>query len=665
MAKQQPIQGSLFEEDFLLRTLGPLAYSAETALTELIANAWDAGASKVSLAIPNEHGQHLTVEDDGVGMTPEQFVERWMTLGYNRVRRQGLLAEFPPDRADWRRTAYGRNGIGRHGLLCFGDTYDVETRRDGKGGRFTVSTTSGDQPFCLTRQEAAEIPGHGTRLRVRVVRNLCDADKIRDVLSARFLHDPRFELVVNERSVPLAEHPGLIDRSELQVGEGIRLDVLFIDSAKTARTNQMQGVAFWVGNRLVGEPSWIVGGRVVIDGRTRLAKRHTVVVKTDDLFDHVLPDWSGFKSSDEMTGVLAAVAEHVTNVFLRLAAEDIEETKMEVLNDHRVEIAALRPLARFEVRAFVDELASRSIVVQPEIMDLALNAFIRLEQSRSGPALLEKLGKLSDEDIDGLDRLLSDWTVQDALRVLDEIDRRIATVEAIKKLSADEACEELRTLHPLITEARWVFGPEFDSPEFASNISIRNAVEKVFGDRIDRTAFLNPRKRPDLVVLADATLCAVGTEKFVDNGLATLQTVLLIELKRGRSTIGREEMNQATGYAQDLLTCGLLDGPPFIRAFVVGHACSGKISQTIAVGNPEAARIQAITYGQIVRTAEARLFKLRDRLQERYENMSGAELLQRASGIGTQLPLDLPEGVDSPSPDGSNGCSGTEADLST
>lgn len=41
------VQGTLFEEDYLIRTLGALAHSADIALTELVANAWDAGASEV------------------------------------------------------------------------------------------------------------------------------------------------------------------------------------------------------------------------------------------------------------------------------------------------------------------------------------------------------------------------------------------------------------------------------------------------------------------------------------------------------------------------------------------------------------------------------------------------------------------------------------------
>src|ERR1019366_5075653 len=143
------IQGSLFEEDYLLRTLGMLAHSPDTALTELVANAWDAGAALVEIVIPDGNGQLMSVKDDGSGMTPEQFRQRWMTLGYDRVKHQGPSADFPSDRIDWSRRAFGRNGVGRHGLLCFADEYQVETVRDGQGGEFLVRTSEGKEPFVL------------------------------------------------------------------------------------------------------------------------------------------------------------------------------------------------------------------------------------------------------------------------------------------------------------------------------------------------------------------------------------------------------------------------------------------------------------------------------------------------------------------------------------
>lgn len=184
---------SLFEEDYLLRELGPVAHVPQVALTELVANAWDAGASKVDLFLPTELGGTLTVVDDGHGMTAQQFSKRWMTLRYNRLKHQSFKVEFPKGRGSKPRKAYGRNGVGRHGLLCFGDQYQVETWRDGKLSTFLVGTESGPSPFVVRAEAFSEHEGSGTRLSVSVTRKLPDVKEIVTVLAARFIHGLPFK----------------------------------------------------------------------------------------------------------------------------------------------------------------------------------------------------------------------------------------------------------------------------------------------------------------------------------------------------------------------------------------------------------------------------------------------------------------------------------------
>ena len=77
---------SLYEEDYILRSLGSIVTQPDVALTELVANAWDAGASHVTLSIPEEKGQLLYIEDDGVGMSESEFQHHWMTRMKNLVR---------------------------------------------------------------------------------------------------------------------------------------------------------------------------------------------------------------------------------------------------------------------------------------------------------------------------------------------------------------------------------------------------------------------------------------------------------------------------------------------------------------------------------------------------------------------------------------------------
>lgn len=638
--------GSLFEENYLVRTLGRIAQDPEVALTELVANAWDAGASLVDLTIPTTNALVLTVEDDGHGMNAAQFKGRWMKLGYNRLKHQSALVEFPPERQGWRRKAYGRNGVGRHGLLCFADQYSVETWRDDKGASFDIGTNSEENPFKIEKEGSFIRKGHGTRVSVIVQRHLPDADAIREILAGRFVHDPQFIVRVNGESVALADQTGLIEKQDLEIAGCPPAEAYVVDTTRTAKYTLYQGIAFWVNGRLVGVPSWVVGAEAVIDGRARFAKRFSIVIKADDgWLPEVEQDWVRFKSSKKVDALFEAARDYAKKVFAQLSATLVEESSEEALVKNREDFKELSPLGRAEVASFTRDLVKATPTVSQDVLSAAVQALINIEKARGGAALLEKLTKLDDSDIEGLDRLLSQWTVRDALSVLDEIDHRLAVISAIEKLSGDESADELHTLHPLVTQARWLFGPEFDSSEYASNVSLKTAAEKVFGKKLSSDAFLNARQRPDIVVLKDSTCSIVGTEGFdqSDLMLTRIQTVLIIELKKGRSAIGRDEMTQADGYVQDFLESGAIDGTPMFRAFVVGHELAAKTAAEKVIKEDEVVRgrVQATTYHQLMRTANKRLFRLRERIPARYDDISGADLSAKVMGIPSQANLGL------------------------
>ncbi|UUX96131.1 ATP-binding protein [Aquabacterium sp. J223] len=631
-AKADDSTGSLFEENYLVRTLGRIAQDPEVALTELVANAWDAGASLVDLIVPPTNELALTVEDDGHGMNAGQFKARWMKLGYNRLKHQSALVEFPPERQGWRRKAYGRNGVGRHGLLCFADQYSVETWREDKGASFDIGTQSEENPFKIEKEGSFLRKGHGTKLSVIVQRHLPDADAIREILAGRFVHDPQFVVRVNGVSVALADQTGLIEKQDLQIPGCPPAEAFVVDTTRTAKYTLYQGIAFWVNGRLVGVPSWVVGSEAVIDGRARFAKRFSIVIKADDgWLPEVEQDWVRFKSGKKVDALFEAARDYAKKVFAQLSATLVEESSEEALVKNREDFKELSPLGRAEVASFARDLVKATPTVSQDVLSAAVQALINIEKARGGAALLEKLIKLDESDIEGLDRLLSQWTVRDALSVLDEIDHRLAVIVAIEKLAGDEAADELHTLHPLVTQARWLFGPEFDSSEYSSNVSLRTAGEKIFKKRLSTYAFINAKQRPDIMALADATCSIVGTEGFdaADPTLTRIQNVLIIELKKGRSAIGREEMNQGNGYVQDFLGSGALDGTPMFRAFVVGHEITAKTTREIELKEEGVlrGRVQAVTYGQLTRSAHQRLFRLKERIPARYEDVSGGGLV--------------------------------------
>ena len=96
-------------------------------------------------------------------MSDDEFKSRWMTLNYDRQKRQGKWVLFP-EGDNTKRIAYGRNGVGRHGMLCFADSYKVETWKDSIKNTYEITVSNGNAPFEITSQKSADKKLHGTKI---------------------------------------------------------------------------------------------------------------------------------------------------------------------------------------------------------------------------------------------------------------------------------------------------------------------------------------------------------------------------------------------------------------------------------------------------------------------------------------------------------------------
>ncbi|MFY9573817.1 MAG: hypothetical protein WAV20_20650 [Blastocatellia bacterium] len=305
--------------------------------------------------------------------------------------------------------------------------------------------------------------------------------------------------------------------------------------------------------------------------------------------------------------------------------EKVDDTKRRAFEENLTDIRALSGFARNGVAEFVEAVVEREPTISSESLSTAVQAVINLQQTKSGQHLLKTLSSLPSDDVAALDKLLEEWSAQDALIVLDEIDRRIATIRAIELLSSRRDTDELHTLHPLVTEARWLFGPEFESSEYASNQSLKNAVNKVFGVGSSSEDYPNWRKRADLLMLAESTISAVALEEIDRGGLTQIRKVVVIELKKGDSKIGRKELAQAEEYVDGIRHGGHIPGHYLIHSFVVGSRVDPSVTleKTLkAADGVEHAEIRGVCYDQLTDTASKRLFKLKERLEDRYSKVS-------------------------------------------
>ncbi len=95
----------------------------ETAVSELVKNAYDADAKEVKLIFENawQSGGSLIIEDDGVGMTRDQLIKGFMRLSSADKIHNPLSPKYG-------RTRAGRKGIGRFATQRLGQKLTIITQ---------------------------------------------------------------------------------------------------------------------------------------------------------------------------------------------------------------------------------------------------------------------------------------------------------------------------------------------------------------------------------------------------------------------------------------------------------------------------------------------------------------------------------------------------------
>jgi hypothetical protein len=117
----------------VLNHLGIGLYSNVPAvLSEVVANAWDADATKVTISIDPTAGR-IVVTDDGIGMTKADINGKYLNVGYQkRTSQPGPTAKG--------RDPMGRKGIGKLSVFSIAKTVDVYSVKDGECNALSMNS---------------------------------------------------------------------------------------------------------------------------------------------------------------------------------------------------------------------------------------------------------------------------------------------------------------------------------------------------------------------------------------------------------------------------------------------------------------------------------------------------------------------------------------------
>jgi|SRR5580692_3019441 hypothetical protein len=174
----------------VLEDLGINNYTnAAAVLSEIVANAWDADASNVSVKVAGTGpSRSLTIEDDGIGMTATEVNDRYLTVGFKRRETTG------GGRTPTGRPVMGRKGIGKLAVFSIASKVEVHTVSGKSKNAFSMdladlrAAAKAHKPYYPKEITSAADLSRGTRIVLRALSpSLALTDRfLRRHLSRRF-----------------------------------------------------------------------------------------------------------------------------------------------------------------------------------------------------------------------------------------------------------------------------------------------------------------------------------------------------------------------------------------------------------------------------------------------------------------------------------------------
>lgn len=606
-------QSCLFDPNFLEKFVGKsILYDPKIAIVELVANAWDAGAKQVNIIWPsNANEQYFSIEDDGEGLTKEEFFSRWRTLAYNRISNQGETVLVN----DKKRTVFGKNGVGRFAGFCFGDPYFVCSTKQGKTIEFEVRRGTGETPFTLLEnQNPIHKDESGTRVFVRSNSYLhISEENIRSEIGMRFLTDPSFTCFVNGVKVGFSDIPeNNIANEIITLESGEVINIKIIDTVDSDKTTKQHGIAWHVNGRLVGEANWKdYGFDEIIDGRSAEAKRHTIIVSADFLAksNSVKHDWTGFNYTNEFKITRDKVFEFVKAHILGQTKQKREKALENIKNVHQKTLSELTPLRVERWQNFVEQVQEECLSISERDLIKLAGVLVKMEQADTKYSLVSKLHELNSNQIDNLHNILAEWSLDLAKEVLDELQLRLRLLDELRERVLDTNTREVQDLQPLFHQGLWIFGPEYETIEFTSNEGMTKVIQKLF-----KVEDSGSRNRPDFAILPDSTVGSYSYPTYdIDGGEIGVDRLVIVELKRPGVPISTEEKAQCWRYVTELMKKGLINRETKVTCFVLGNEVDPFEREARKDNNN--CIIQPMDYQVVITRAKSRLLKLYDRVK--------------------------------------------------
>lgn len=530
----------------VLEHLGIQMYqSPVNALSEFVANAWDADSTEVRITYPDKltADAEIIIADDGIGMTRDECQKRFLKVGYNR------RGNNPDEKSRVEgRPILGRKGIGKFAGFGIAEVMRIDTISYDTGKRTVFELNLNDlvgehyvatNPKVVT--EYTELPDAKQRFgksgtvvtltKLRLKQNIRKDFPLH--MARRFLLlelQTGFNVLVNDNKLPQStstlkvqysfpqdytkeEKPAEIieikdswGREKLGNGKEILWRFLFHEDP--IGEEDLRGITIYAKGKLVQAPFWFLvpGGISGEHGMSYLSGQ----VQADylDLLDEDITttERQRINWDDEQADFLLKWGDKRLRQLLDLwrdrrgasRREQIEK-KVTKFSDR---LEKLPPSERKTVRTALQKLGSVPSLDDAQFEELAIAILTAWEQGRL-KELINKLAATDDPSAEQFVALLAEESVLSALNIAEAVTSKIHAVQKLLEHIDSKTLEN--DLRDYIAEQPWLISPQYET--YSKETTLRETFKKNLKD-----TYINPGdldKRTDLILRRDDHLVVV------------------------------------------------------------------------------------------------------------------------------------------------------------
>jgi hypothetical protein len=552
-----------FQLQILGRTLEHLGVQMykqrNTAIAELVANCWDAGAKKVNIFIPetssyNQLSSNIIIKDDGYGMDDQEIADAYLVIGRNRRKEDSGISHG--------RQVMGRKGIGKLAGFGMAKEMNVKTWKNGSGNslKLDINQLKADNneaknveiPSMPFTPDSSYTPT-GTLITLTNLKHktAIDIDNLHQSLARRFSRSVKNEMEILINDLPLHEinlevthsYPDISDYLESTLSDGKTVSYKYQFSQKPISNKELRGFVIYANGKLAQAPDFFFNmeGKVTGQHGTKYITGEIIAdfldLGIDDESDNISTDRQEIDWENETTQPLKIWGENkIKEIFIQWLETRGGEFSNDIFNDPLLHdrISLLDTPSQKQLDKILNILGKSS--PDPEKGKELAGTLIRAFEYRHFHDVIDEIEAAAFEEPEKLNELLdklSEWKTLESRSIYEIIHGRLSIIEKFHQMIVNNAPETASKLskdnmHDIVAGYPWLLNPEWQI--LAEEKSISNQLKEW---NIE-TEGNEHAQRYDFIALSNEG------------------RMVIIEIKRAGHPVGLNELQRAEQYQENL-----------------------------------------------------------------------------------------------------------------